>query len=157
MSTSSTRLPEGRYGRSSDQRADRTLKIVGAVLAVLFTAMIGWFGYHYVAQNEISAELIRFETGEDAVKVHLEVHKDAGVVGYCTVRSQAADGAEVGRADFRFDGDATRIDQVVTLRTTSPDPARSSSAVTPNERAGNTRPLTCAVGRTVAYVLPCGH
>ncbi|WP_435596556.1 DUF4307 domain-containing protein [Streptomyces albogriseolus] len=120
MSTSSTRLPEGRYGRSSDQRADRTLKVVGGVLAVLFTVLIGWFGYHYVAQNEISAELIRFETGEDAVKVHLEVHKDAGVVGYCTVRSQAADGAEVGRADFRFDGDATRVDQVVTLRTTSP-------------------------------------
>ncbi|MEV7014580.1 DUF4307 domain-containing protein [Streptomyces sp. NPDC093991] len=120
MSTSTTRTPEGRYGRSSDQRADRTLKVVGGVLAVLFTAMIGWFGYHHVAQNEISAELIRFETGEDAVKVHLEVHKDAGVVGYCTVRSQSADGAEVGRADFRFDGDATRIDEMVTLRTTSP-------------------------------------
>ncbi|MFI8203249.1 DUF4307 domain-containing protein [Streptomyces sp. NPDC085937] len=119
MSTSSTRLPEGRYGRSSDQRADRTLKVVGGVLAVLFVALIGWFGYHYVAQNEISGELIGFEVGEDAVKVHLEVHKDAGVVGYCTVRSQAEDGAEVGRADFRFGEDATRVDQVVTLRTTS--------------------------------------
>ena len=119
MSTSSTRLPEGRYGRSSDQRADRTLKLVGAVLSVLMLALIGWFGYYYVAQNEISAEVIGFDVADDAVKVRLEVHKDAGVDGYCTVRSQAENGAEVGRADFRFDKDATRIDEVVTLRTTS--------------------------------------
>ncbi|MBT3151601.1 DUF4307 domain-containing protein [Streptomyces sp. CHD11] len=120
MSTSSTRLPEGRYGRSSDERADRTLKAVGAVLSVLLLGLIGWFGYHYVAQNEISGEMIGFEVSDDSVKVHLEVHKDAGAAGYCTVRSQAADGAEVGRADFRFEEDATRIDEVVTLRTTSP-------------------------------------
>ena len=116
----STRPPEGRYGRSSDKRADRTLKVVGAVLSVLMLGLIGWFGYHYVAQNEISAEMIGFEVSDDSVRVHLEVHKDAGAAGYCTVRSQAADGAEVGRADFRFDEDATRIDEVVTLRTTSP-------------------------------------
>ncbi|MEU3097102.1 DUF4307 domain-containing protein [Streptomyces sp. NPDC006967] len=120
MSTPSTRPPEGRYGRSSDERADRTLKAVGAVLSVLLLGLIGWFGYHYVAQNEISAEMIGFEVSDDSVRVHLEVHKDAGAAGYCTVRSQAADGAEVGRADFRFDEDATRIDEVVTLRTTSP-------------------------------------
>ncbi|MEU7472229.1 DUF4307 domain-containing protein [Streptomyces sp. NPDC044984] len=119
MSTPSARLPEGRYGRSSDQQADRTLKAVGAVLAVLTLALIGWFGYHHVVQNEISAEVIGFDTAEDSVKVHLEVHKDAGTAGYCTVRSQAEDGAEVGRADFRFDEDATRVDEVVTLRTTS--------------------------------------
>ncbi|KOT44139.1 membrane protein [Streptomyces caelestis] len=119
MSTSSTRPPEGRYGRSSDERADRTLKVVGAVLSVLMLGLIGWFGYYYVAQNEISAEMIGFDTAEDSVKVHLEVHKDAGATGYCTVRSQSEDGAEVGRADFRFDEDATRIDEVVTLRTTS--------------------------------------
>lgn len=120
MSTPSTRPPEGRYGRSSDERADRTLKAVGAVLSVLLLGLIGWFGYHYVAQNEISAEMIGFEVSDDSVRVHLEVHKDAGAAGYCTVRSQATDGAEVGRADFRFDEDATRIDEVVTLRTTSP-------------------------------------
>jgi hypothetical protein len=120
MSTASTRLPEGRYGRSSDERADRTLKVVGAVLAAALLGLVGWFGYHYVAQNEISAEVISFEPGKDSVQVHLEVRKDAGTGGYCTVRSQAENGAEVGRADFRFDGDATRIDKVVTLRTTSP-------------------------------------
>ncbi|MFF5521018.1 DUF4307 domain-containing protein [Streptomyces coeruleorubidus] len=120
MSTASTRLPEGRYGRSSDERADRTLKAVGAVLAAALLGLVGWFGYHYVAQSEISAEVISFEPGKESVQVHLEVRKDAGTGGYCTVRSQAENGAEVGRADFRFDGDATRIDKVVTLRTTSP-------------------------------------
>ncbi|MFE7275408.1 DUF4307 domain-containing protein [Streptomyces sp. NPDC057623] len=119
MSTASTRLPESRYGRSSDERADRTLKIVGAVLGAVVLALVGYFAYHYVGQNKISAEVIEFDAGKTSVKVHLEVRKDAGASGYCTLRSQAESGAEVGRADFRFDGDATRIDKVVTLRTTS--------------------------------------
>jgi hypothetical protein len=120
MSTASTRLPEGRYGRSSDERADHKLKIAGAVLGALLLALMGYFAYHYVGQNKISAEVISFEQEKDAVKVHLEVRKDSGASGYCTLRSQAESGAEVGRADFRFDGDATRIDRVLTLRTTSP-------------------------------------
>ncbi|MDT0612966.1 DUF4307 domain-containing protein [Streptomyces lancefieldiae] len=120
MSTATTRTPESRYGRSSDERADHTLKVVGAVLGALLLAVIGWYGYHYVGQNKISGELIGFELAEDSVQVHLEVRKDAGVTGYCTVRSQAEDGGEVGRADFRFAGDATRVDKVVTLRTKAP-------------------------------------
>lgn len=120
MSTVSTRLPEGRYGRSSDERSDRKLKITGAVLGALLIALFGYYAWHYVAQNKISGEVIAFEPGKNSVQLHLEVRKDAGASGYCTVRSQAANGAEVGRADFHFDGDATRIDKVVTLRTTSP-------------------------------------
>ena len=120
MSTASTRPPEGRYGRAPAGRDDRTLKIVGAVLGAALLALIGYFAYHYVGQSKISAEVIEFDTSKEAVKVHLEVRKDAGASGYCTVRSQAENGAEVGRADFRFEGDATRIDKVVTLRTTSP-------------------------------------
>ena len=119
MSTASTRLPEGRYGRSSDERADRKLKIIGAVLAAALLAVVGYFAYHYVAENKISAEVITFDAQKDSVKVHLEVRKDADASGYCTIRSQAKDGSEVGRADFRFGGHATRIDRVVTLRTTS--------------------------------------
>ncbi|MFI9648627.1 DUF4307 domain-containing protein [Streptomyces sp. NPDC052040] len=119
MSTASTRLPEGRYGRSGDERADRTLRITGGVLGALLLVVVGWFAYHYVVENKISAEVITFDTSADAVKIHLEVHKDADTNGYCTVRSQSADGAEVGRADFRFDGRSTRIDRVVTLRTTA--------------------------------------
>ncbi len=119
MSTASTRTPEGRYGRSSDERADRTLKVVGAVLGGVLLAVIGWSGYHYVGQNKISGELIGYELADDSVQIQLEVRKDAGASGYCTVRSQGRDGDEVGRADFRFSGDDTRIDRVVTLRTKS--------------------------------------
>ncbi|MFJ9813747.1 DUF4307 domain-containing protein [Streptomyces sp. NPDC101151] len=119
MGSASTRLPEGRYGRSSDERADRKLRIAGSVLGAALLALIGYFAYHYLAQNEISAQVITFQASDDAVQVHLEVHKDSGATGYCTLRSQSADGAEVGRADFRFTGSATRIDKVVTLRTTA--------------------------------------
>ncbi|MEU3857857.1 DUF4307 domain-containing protein [Streptomyces sp. NPDC028722] len=119
MSTASARLPEGRYGRSSDERADRKLKVAATVLGAALLALVGYFAYHYVAQNEISGQVITFQASDEAVRVHLEVHKDAGASGYCTVRSQSADGAEVGRADFRFSGSATRIDKVVTLRTTA--------------------------------------
>lgn len=120
MSTASTQLPEGRYGRSSDERADRKLKIAGTVLGALLLALIGYFAYHYVGQNKISGEVITFEPQKDSVRIHLEVRKDSGTSGYCTIRSQAADGTEVGRADFRFTGSTTRIDRVLTLRTTAP-------------------------------------
>jgi hypothetical protein len=120
MRTASTQLPEGRYGRSADERADRKLKAIGTVLGVALLALVGWFGFHYVVGNKISAEVITFKAASDsAVEVHLEVRKDAGAHGYCTLRSQAADGSEVGRADFRFDQHASRIDQILTLRTTS--------------------------------------
>ncbi|MET7906748.1 DUF4307 domain-containing protein [Streptomyces avermitilis] len=119
MSKASTRLPEGRYGRSADERADHKLKIIGGILAVALLALFGYFAYHYVVQNKISGEVITFKASDDTVRVHLEVRKDADATGYCTVRSQAADGSEVGRADFRFTGHDTRIDKVVTLRTTA--------------------------------------
>ncbi|MDQ0992750.1 DUF4307 domain-containing protein [Streptomyces sp. V3I7] len=122
MSTASTRPPEGRYGRSpdADARTDRRLRTAGAVLGAVLIALVGFFAYHYVGQNEINAQVIAFKAvSDDAVEAHLEVHKDAGVSGYCTLRSQTGEGAEVGRADFSFSGAATRIDKVVTLRTTA--------------------------------------
>ncbi|MCS0634552.1 DUF4307 domain-containing protein [Streptomyces sp. LP05-1] len=118
-------LPEGRYGRTADQRADRTLRIVGAVLGAGLLALVGWFGYDYVAGQRLSGEVIKFAvTGDDEVQVHLEVRKDSSATGYCTLRSRSADGAEVGRKDVRFDQRRDRIDQVVTVRTT----ARAASA-----------------------------
>ncbi|MCM2389254.1 DUF4307 domain-containing protein [Streptomyces albipurpureus] len=113
-------LPEGRYGRSADQRADRKLKILGAVLGVGFIGMVGWFGYDYIAGQKISAEVIKFSVVSDSeVQVHLEIRKDASAKGTCTVRSRAEDGGEVGRLEVAVDDGKARIDQVVKIRTTS--------------------------------------
>ncbi|GHF87483.1 DUF4307 domain-containing protein [Streptomyces filamentosus] len=118
-------LPEGRYGRSADERADRKLRIAGAVLGTLFLALIGWFGWYYVVDSKISAEMIKFDVVSDSeVQVHLEVRKDEGVLGVCTLRSQSEDGAEVARKDVAVDDPAGRVDRVYSLRTT----ARATSA-----------------------------
>ncbi len=119
MSTASTRLPEGRYGRSADERADHKLKVIGSVLGAALLVLLGWFAYHYVAGNKINVEIYAFETSATSVEVHLRGDKDAGVKGYCIVRSQSEDGAEVGRRDVHFAADTTDIDEVVTLHTTS--------------------------------------
>ncbi|MER6114839.1 DUF4307 domain-containing protein [Streptomyces sp. NPDC001743] len=113
-------LPENRYGRSADQRADRKLKIIGSVLGVALLGVVGWIGYDYVGGQALSAEMIKFKVvSDDRVEVHLEVRKDRDAKGYCTLRSQSENGTEVARKDFRFDGATDRIDRVLTLRTTS--------------------------------------
>lgn len=113
-------LPENRYGRSADQRADRKLKIIGAVLGAVVLGVIGWIGYGYVSGQGLSAEVIKFKVvSDEKVEVHLEVRKDRDAKGYCTLRSQRKDGTDVARKDFRFDGDTDRIDRVLSLRTTS--------------------------------------
>ncbi|MFD4942899.1 DUF4307 domain-containing protein [Streptomyces sp. NPDC058239] len=113
-------LPENRYGRSADQRADRKLKIIGSVLGVALLGVIGWIGYDYVAGQGISAEVIKFKVvSDERVDVHLEVRKGTDTKGYCTLRSQHEDGSDVARKDFRFDDRTDRIDRVLSLRTTS--------------------------------------
>ncbi|MEO3976078.1 DUF4307 domain-containing protein [Streptomyces sp. CAU 1734] len=118
--------PTERYGRSADQRADRRLKILGAVLGAGFVAMVGWFGYDYISEQRISAEIIKSSVvSGDEVQIHLEIRKEGGATGTCTVRSRSEDGVEVGRRDVAVDQRGeTRIDQVVKLRTT----ARATSA-----------------------------
>ncbi|WP_329282412.1 DUF4307 domain-containing protein [Streptomyces sp. NBC_00691] len=125
MSAVREQLPEGRYGRSADEAADRKLKIAGAVLGVLFLGLMGWFGWYYVVDNKISAELIKFDVvSSTEVQVHLEIRKDEGTEGVCTLRSRSEDGVEVARKDVRVDDPASRVDQVYSLRTT----ARATSA-----------------------------
>ncbi|GHB45991.1 membrane protein [Streptomyces cirratus] len=119
MSTVREGLPEGRYGRSADERADRKLKIVGSVLGVALLGVVGWIGWDYVAGQSVTAEVIKFRiVSANEVKVHLEVRKDAGVTGVCTLSSQDKDHGEVGRADFTFAQRDTRVDEVVSLKTT---------------------------------------
>ncbi|GGT11031.1 membrane protein [Streptomyces kurssanovii] len=121
MAAVGEKLPQGRYGRTADERADRKLRIVGAVLGACMLALVGWFGYDYVAGTRISAEVIKFDVmeGADEVQVHLEVRKDAGAAGSCTVRALAEDGAEVGRLDVAIGQEGeNRVDEVVKIRTT---------------------------------------
>jgi hypothetical protein len=119
-------LPEGRYGSGrSDAQADRTLRRVGFVLAAVALVLIGWYGWTTVAGTKVSAEVITFQVVSDhAVDTHLEVRKDSGVTAVCTLRSVAEDGTEVGRRDVRLTQHSSRIDTVVTIRTT----ARGTSA-----------------------------
>ncbi|MGW7454238.1 DUF4307 domain-containing protein [Streptomyces sp. NPDC054787] len=113
-------LPEGRYGRSADERADRKLKIIGAALGVVLLGVIGWIGWDYVAGQAVSAEVIKFQVVSDTeVKVHLEVRKESSVTGVCTLSSQNEEHAEVGRADYTFAQAEGRVDEVVSLKTTS--------------------------------------
>ncbi|MEJ8642734.1 DUF4307 domain-containing protein [Streptomyces sp. MS1.HAVA.3] len=112
-------LPEGRYGRSADERADRKLKIIGAALGVLLLSVIGWIGWGYISGQSVSAEVIKFQVISDTeVKVHLEVRKEASVTGVCSLSSQDEGHGEVGRADFTFAQPEGRVDEVVTLKTT---------------------------------------
>ncbi|MEL5958077.1 DUF4307 domain-containing protein [Streptomyces sp. CLV115] len=113
-------LPENRYGRSADQRADRKLKIVGSVLGAVLLGVVGWIGYDYVTGQGISAEVIKRRVVSDQrVDIHLEVRKDKDAKGYCTLRAQHKDGSDVARKDFRFDERTDRIDRVLSLRTTA--------------------------------------
>ncbi|MCX4691346.1 DUF4307 domain-containing protein [Streptomyces sp. NBC_01408] len=113
-------LPEVRYGRSADERADRRLKVVGSVLGVVLLGVVGWIGWGYVAGQAVSAEVIKFQVVSDTeVKVHLEVRKDASATGVCTLSSQDKEHGEVGRADFTFAQPQARVDEMVSLKTTS--------------------------------------
>ncbi|MEU9124023.1 DUF4307 domain-containing protein [Streptomyces sp. NPDC048506] len=119
-------LPEGRYGRSADQRADRKLKIIGAVLGVALLGVVGWSGVSYIAGQDLSGRVITWDAVSDhAVKVHLEVVKDTDDTGVCTLRSQADDGSEVGRKDVTIDQRTDQVDTEVTVRTTK----RATNAV----------------------------
>ncbi|GAU65152.1 hypothetical protein SSP35_01_04900 [Streptomyces sp. NBRC 110611] len=112
-------LPDGRYGRSADQRADRKLKITGAVLGVALLGVVGWSGFSYITGQDLSGRVITWDAVSDhAVTVHLEVVKGTDDTGVCTLRSQADDGSEVGRKDVTVDQRTDQVDTKITIRTT---------------------------------------
>ncbi|TDC70210.1 DUF4307 domain-containing protein [Streptomyces hainanensis] len=113
-------LPQGRYGRAADEaRTNRRLSIVGGVLGVLLLGFVGWAGYSYIAGERVTGELTGFEVvSDERVDVNVALRKPSDGVGVCTIRAQAEDGLEVGRADFTFDDDTSSLHRSVTLRTT---------------------------------------
>lgn len=123
MTDRSDQPPAGRYGRSvrDDARTDRRLKILGAVLGAGSLGLIVWFGVAHVSSgSDVSAELIKFwKVSGEEVRVHLEVRKDPDITGVCALRALSEDKAEVGRADYTFPPGESRIDEVVSLRTTA--------------------------------------
>lgn len=134
------RPPEGRYGRSARtasgrEGADRGLRAVGVVLGVALVAVVGWIGYGYVAGTDVSGSVIAFRKVSDgAVEARLEVHRDAGVTGVCTLRVLGADGSVVGRKDVRIESGADSVEKRVTVRTT--DPAARLQLVACHEAVG---------------------
>jgi uncharacterized protein DUF4307 len=113
-------LPPGRYGADTDARADRRLRQVGAVLGAVVLVLVGWYGWAKMTATTVSGEVISFRVVSDrAVVARLEIRKDAGVTGVCTLRSQSADQTEVGRRDVRFAQRSGKIDTDVTIRTTA--------------------------------------
>ncbi|MFJ8044409.1 DUF4307 domain-containing protein [Kitasatospora sp. NPDC096147] len=125
--------PQGRYGRSSDQEADRRLRTAGLVCGVLGLALVGWLGYSYVSKgSEMNGLLPGFQVvSESEVKVQLSVHKSEGKAGVCTVRAQAEDGGVVGLHDFQVPAAGSTWDEVVTLRTTARATAAELLGCTP--------------------------
>jgi hypothetical protein len=112
--------PEGRYGPGADARADRKLRVAAIVLGALVTAGIGWYGYDSLSGGKVSGQVVAFEAVSDqAVRIHLEVHKGAGTVAVCTLRSVDVDHNEVGRKDVRLSQHSKQVDTVVTVRTTA--------------------------------------
>ncbi|WP_055485722.1 DUF4307 domain-containing protein [Streptomyces sp. WMMB 322] len=134
-------LPEGRYGASGagrDARADRKLRIVGWVLAVLSLAGLGWIGADYVGGQPVSGRVIKFKVVSGrTVEVHLEVHKDADATGVCTLRTRAADGGEVGRKDVTVADRAEQVDRIVTVRTTRRATSAELVGCEPRETEGH--------------------
>lgn len=119
MAVAREELPPGRYGQPDGAHANRGLRIVATVFGAVAVVLIAWFGYHYVAGTSVSGEVIKFKrVSATAVEVHLEVHKDKGATGTCTLRALNDGHAEVGRKDVHFTPDQTEVDQIVTLRTT---------------------------------------
>ncbi|GHF61744.1 membrane protein [Streptomyces mashuensis] len=110
----------GRYGRPADARADRTLKIVGAVLGTALLGFVAWAGVHYITQEDVSAQLLRSRPVSDSeAQAVLEIRKEKDATAVCTVRSLGEDGGEVGRKDVTLDRREAHFTTLVTVRTTS--------------------------------------
>ncbi|MCX5211054.1 DUF4307 domain-containing protein [Kitasatospora sp. NBC_00240] len=121
VGTTTAQPPAGRYGRTGDREADRRLKAVGAACAVVLLGLVTWFGVSYLLRETAMNGLVpTFQAVSDSeMQIHLQVSKNNGTAGACTVRSQAADGTVVGQSDFPVPAAGSDYDAVLTLRTTA--------------------------------------
>jgi hypothetical protein len=109
-----------RYGPGAEARADRRLKVAAIVAGAIGAVLLAWYGWTYVTGSTVSAQVVAFKVVSDqAVEVHLEIHKDAGSAVVCTLRSQDADHNEVGRKSVRITQHGGQVDTLVTVRTTA--------------------------------------
>ncbi|MGF1428325.1 DUF4307 domain-containing protein [Kitasatospora sp. LaBMicrA B282] len=127
--------PQGRYGRRSDQQADRTLKLVGVVLAVLVVGLVAWLGGSYIeTASKLNGAVPTFSIVSDSqVQAELSVLKDSGTGGTCTIRSQAADGSVVGQLDVPVPKQGTSFVQNITIRTTARGTTAELMGCTPSK------------------------
>ncbi|KOG90905.1 DUF4307 domain-containing protein [Streptomyces varsoviensis] len=120
MSAVREELPAGRYGRSADQRADRKLKVIGAVLGAALIGVIVWFGVHHITSSDVTGELIRSKiVSDDSTQAVLELRKDRDATAVCTVRALDKDQVEVGRKDVTLNERESHLTTLVKIRTTA--------------------------------------
>ncbi|MEV0266581.1 DUF4307 domain-containing protein [Streptomyces sp. NPDC050617] len=119
MSAVREELPAGRYGRTADQRADRKLKVIGAVLGAALVGVVIWFGVHHISSADVTGELIRSKiVSDDSAQAVLEVRKDRDETAVCTVRALDKNQAEVGRKDVTLNEREDHLTTLVKIRTT---------------------------------------
>lgn len=113
-------FPPGRYGRRRERRAAsrpvRALLLTGVVLAGLAVA----YGYYQrFGPSEYQADITRWDpaAGASLAPMTLSVTRPDGKPTVCTVRSRAADGAEVGRGAVHVPAGRDTVTVAYVLRT----------------------------------------
>jgi hypothetical protein len=126
---------DDRYGRRDDREADRRLKVVGAVCGALAIGLVAWFGASYVmTASKLNGEVVTFQVVSDSeVQAQLNVSKDSGTGGVCTIRSEAPDQSVVGQLDVPVPKAGSSFSEVVTIKTTARGTTAELLSCTPSK------------------------
>ncbi|TQS46529.1 DUF4307 domain-containing protein [Cryptosporangium phraense] len=113
-------FPPGRYGRRRAVRAYPRW-LVPALIAVVVVVGLGIAGrlYSTYGDDGVDARVLRYSVASDReVRIELEVSGRRETPLKCEVRSRAADGTEVGRAEVTIPSGESVITRTVTVTTT---------------------------------------